>query len=68
MGRCCSHIEAWFLLLLISPGRVLLQVATPDQAQEAHAFVRSWLEDNVSRDVAQTVRILYGAARSLVVP
>ena len=37
-----------------------MQVASPDQAQEAHAFVRKWLADNVSAEAARMVRILYG--------
>lgn len=28
------------------------KVASPEQAQEAHAFVRSWLKDTVSEQVA----------------
>lgn len=37
-----------------------LQVATPQQAQETHAFVRKWFADNVSDTVSKSVRILYG--------
>jgi triosephosphate isomerase len=37
-----------------------VQVATPEQAQEAHAFVRKWLAEHVSDRVSKTVRILYG--------
>ena len=36
------------------------KTATPDQAQEMHASLRKWLSDNVSPDVAKSVRILYG--------
>ena len=36
------------------------KVATPEQAQEAHAFIRQYLEENVSKDVANATRILYG--------
>lgn len=36
------------------------KVATPDQAQQAHGFIRKWLTDNVSCDVAESVRIIYG--------
>jgi len=39
-------------------------VATPDQAQEIHQKVRGWLADNVSADVAQSTRILYGGSVS----
>lgn len=34
--------------------------ATPEQAQEAHAFIRGWLAESVNSDVAQATRILYG--------
>lgn len=37
-----------------------MQVATPEQAQEVHNDLRQWLSDNVSVDVAQTTRIIYG--------
>jgi triosephosphate isomerase (TIM) len=39
-------------------------VATPEQAQEVHAFIRKWFADNVSPDVAATIRIIYGALLS----
>jgi len=38
------------------------KTATPGQAQEVHSAVRSWLEDNVSPQVAANVRILYGGS------
>ena len=37
-------------------------VATPEQAQEAHAFVRSVVGDLFSAEVAQKVRIQYGGS------
>lgn len=37
-------------------------VATPDQAQEAHAFVRSWLTEKIGKETAESVRILYGGS------
>lgn len=40
------------------------KVATPEQAQEVHAALRKWLSDNVSPQVAQSVRILYGGSVS----
>jgi len=40
------------------------EVATPQQAQEAHAAVRKWLRDNVSSKVADSVRIIYGGSVS----
>ena len=36
------------------------KTATPDQAQEVHADLRKWLTDNVSAEVANSTRILYG--------
>lgn len=41
------------------------QVASPEQAQEVHAFIRKWLSDKVSPDVAKTTRIIYGESRHL---
>lgn len=38
------------------------KVATPDQAQEVHKFLRNWLSDNVSADVAASTRIIYGGS------
>uniref|UniRef100_A0A7S3EAI2 Triosephosphate isomerase n=1 Tax=Rhodosorus marinus TaxID=101924 RepID=A0A7S3EAI2_9RHOD len=40
------------------------KVATPEQAQEVHAHLRSWISENVSAEVAQSVRILYGGSVS----
>ncbi|CAN0910827.1 Triosephosphate isomerase, cytosolic [Linum grandiflorum] len=36
------------------------KVASPAQAQEVHAALRKWLHDNVSAEVAQSTRIIYG--------
>merc|ERR1711933_688935 len=38
------------------------KVATPEQAQEAHAAIRTFLKDAVSADVADRVRIQYGGS------
>jgi len=38
------------------------KVATPQQAQEAHEFIRKWLEKNVSEETAQNTRIIYGGS------
>eukprot|EP01103_Thecamoeba_quadrilineata_P000834 TRINITY_DN10734_c0_g1_i1.p1 TRINITY_DN10734_c0_g1~~TRINITY_DN10734_c0_g1_i1.p1 ORF type:complete len:259 (+),score=68.27 TRINITY_DN10734_c0_g1_i1:29-805(+) len=38
------------------------KVATPAQAQEVHAQLREWLSQNVSADVAQKTRIIYGGS------
>jgi len=38
------------------------KTATPAQAQEVHAFIRKWLSDNISADVAADLRLLYGGS------
>lgn len=37
--------------------------ASPEQAQEAHVWIREWLASNVSKEVADSVRILYGGSQ-----
>lgn len=37
-------------------------MATPDQAQEAHAAIRKFLEEAVSAETAEKVRVLYGGS------
>ncbi len=37
-----------------------MQVATPDQAQEVHAYIRKWLSEKVSSKVAGATRLIYG--------
>lgn len=41
------------------------KTATPAQAQEIHQKLRKWISDNVSPDVAKSVRILYGGKISV---
>jgi len=38
------------------------EVATPEIAQETHLNIRSWLSENVSPEVAASVRIIYGGS------
>jgi len=38
------------------------KTATPAIAQEAHAFIRHWLSDNVGADVTSATRIQYGGS------
>jgi triosephosphate isomerase len=38
------------------------KTATPEQAQEVHLAIRDWLSSNVSPDVAESTRILYGGS------
>jgi glyceraldehyde 3-phosphate dehydrogenase len=37
-------------------------VATPAQAQEVHAALRQWIGSNISQEVADSVRIMYGGS------
>lgn len=36
--------------------------ATPEMAQETHASIRKWIEENVSPEVAAAIRIQYGGS------
>ena len=38
------------------------KVATPEQAQETHAWIRAFMASAVSQDVASKVRIQYGGS------
>lgn len=38
------------------------KVASPEQAQETQAYVRSWLRDHISEEVAHKTRIIYGGS------
>ncbi len=38
------------------------KVATPAQAQEAHAFIRGWLKNRFGADTAKGIRIQYGGS------
>jgi len=38
------------------------KTATPDQAEEVHAFIRKWIEENFNIGTANQVRILYGGS------
>eukprot|EP00193_Tetraselmis_chui_P002870 CAMPEP_0177768468 /NCGR_PEP_ID=MMETSP0491_2-20121128/9736_1 /TAXON_ID=63592 /ORGANISM="Tetraselmis chuii, Strain PLY429" /LENGTH=287 /DNA_ID=CAMNT_0019285275 /DNA_START=109 /DNA_END=972 /DNA_ORIENTATION=- len=37
-------------------------VATPEQAQEVHAFLRGWVAHHLSPEVAASLRIIYGGS------
>lgn len=37
-------------------------VATPEQAQEVHAFIRKWATSQLGASVASTLRIIYGGS------
>jgi triosephosphate isomerase len=38
------------------------KVATPEQAEETHRQIREWVAENVSAEVAGSVRIIYGGS------
>ena len=38
------------------------KTATKEQAQEAHQYIRSLIDQNVDKTLAQSVRILYGGS------
>ncbi|XP_064078193.1 triosephosphate isomerase-like [Macrobrachium nipponense] len=40
------------------------KTATPEQAQDVHAKLRNWLSENVSSEVAESCRIIYGGSVS----
>ena len=40
------------------------KTATPEIAQDAHAFIRAWVAARVSYDVAEDIRIIYGGSVS----
>ena len=40
------------------------KVATTEQAQEVHAAIREWLKKDISPEVAESTRIIYGGSVS----
>ena len=38
------------------------EVATPEQAQEVHAYLRKWFADKVSPQVSKSLRVIYGGS------
>ena len=58
-----AHVQDWSRVVLayepvwaIGTGRV----ATPQQAQDVHLYLRKWLSDNVRSTVGSQTRIIYG--------
>lgn len=37
-------------------------VATPQQAQETHSWIRGWIEAGLGEETAKTIRIIYGGS------
>lgn len=65
LDACKDSVQDWSKVVVayepvwaIGTGKV----ATPEQAQETQAYVRSWLRDSVSEDVANKTRIIYGGS------
>ncbi|KAG8546841.1 hypothetical protein GDO81_029730 [Engystomops pustulosus] len=54
----CKVVLAYEPVWAIGTGKT----ATPQQAQEVHIKLREWLKSNVSEQVAQSVRIIYGGS------
>lgn len=53
-----STVLAYEPVWAIGTGRT----ATPDQAQEVHRFIRTWIEETFNPGTANLVRILYGGS------
>jgi len=71
VAYCITQLEQ--ITGLMDPAKVVIayepvwaigtgKVATPDQAEEVHAYLRKWLKDNVSEKVSDSVRIQYGGS------
>ena len=65
MDACKESVKDWSKVVVayepvwaIGTGKV----ATPEQAQETQAYVRSWLRDNISEEVGKSTRIIYGGS------
>merc|ERR1712072_59798 len=67
------HIQLTQIYGLLDPAKVVIAyepvwaigtglTATPEQAQDTHADIRTWLAENVSGEVADAVRIQYGGS------
>jgi triosephosphate isomerase len=65
MDACKDSVKDWSKVVVayepvwaIGTGKV----ASPEQAQETQAYVRSWLNDNISEEVGKATRIIYGGS------
>lgn len=64
MGICAAAIGCCLRSILNVLNLVLAAgvVATPQQAQEVHAYLRKYMATNVSAVQAETTRIIYGGS------
>lgn len=53
-----SMILAYEPIWAIGTGKT----ASPEQAEEVHAFIRKWLREQVEKEAAEEIRILYGGS------
>jgi len=53
-----SMILAYEPIWAIGTGKT----ASPEQAEEVHAFIREWLGERADKETAQAIRILYGGS------
>lgn len=73
-----TGIKNWTAALGSDPARPLLtlayepvwaigtgRAATAAQAQEAHAFIRKWLNENLGSDIGERLRLQYGGSVTL---
>lgn len=69
LGAALSDCERWDCSRLIIAYEPVWAIgtgknATPDQAQEAHRFIRQWAATRCGAEAAQTLRIQYGGSVS----
>ena len=60
--------SSFFLLFLPSFPPLFIQgkVASPADAQAVHLAIRGWLKENVSAEVADSTRIIYGGSVKVI--
>jgi triosephosphate isomerase len=71
LAECIKQLEG--VKGLLDPAKVVIayepvwaigtgKTATPEAAQEIHAFIRKWVSENVSAEAGETTRIQYGGS------
>lgn len=65
LDACKESVKDWSKVVIayepvwaIGTGKV----ATPEQAQETHTYIRQWITENVSEEVGAATRIIYGGS------